>query len=234
MSAEYLLSIEASSAVCSMAACGPGGMASASAEQSGNHAGDLMALLEQVLGTAQLAPEDLTGIVYGCGPGSFTGVRIGVALAQGLAHAAELPMLPVSSLRNVAQQFFDATPDACEVEVAIDARMGEWYVGRCDRSANDLAIPVGAERLVDPEIWLANGDRQTPTIVTAKAIDDSHRAAAQARGSALRVVPMVPAANVALALARSAPEAEWHGPEAAAASYIRNKVAQTIAERESR
>ncbi|MEO0573887.1 MAG: tRNA (adenosine(37)-N6)-threonylcarbamoyltransferase complex dimerization subunit type 1 TsaB [Pseudomonadota bacterium] len=234
MSVRNLLCIDASSNVCSLAAQSASGVFSVSEDQAGSHASSLMALLDGILEDAQLSPEVLDGIVYGCGPGSFTGVRIGIALAQGLAHGAQIKMLPVSSLRNIAQQWFDKYPDDDVVDVAIDARMGEWYVSRCTRDARGIANTVGEEVLAEPGPWLSTRDAQTPVYVGIAALDDAQRQLAQVRKLRLTVGLAAPSARTALAIAQTADVADWHAAETAAASYVRDKVAQTIAERETR
>ncbi len=68
----------------------------------------------------------LDAIALGCGPGAFTGVRLGTGLAQGIALALDKPLLPISTLHVLAMR---ALPDAPRVLATIDARMGEVYAG---------------------------------------------------------------------------------------------------------
>ena len=93
------------------------------------HADRLLGMVEAVLADAQVRPSELAAVVFGRGPGSFTGIRIGVATAQGLAMAASCPLVPVSTLAAMAlgaRRRFGGSRFA----VALDARMGEVYWGR--------------------------------------------------------------------------------------------------------
>ncbi len=82
--------------------------------------------IEQLLAEAGVVLNELDGIVYGMGPGAFTGVRVSVGVAQGLAFGAVLPVVGVSSLLAVAQMAWQET-QAEKIVVCLDARMGEVY-----------------------------------------------------------------------------------------------------------
>ena len=81
----------------------------------------LLAEIDRLFTAAGAAPADLTGIVVGTGPGSFTGTRIGLAVARGLALSLDLPAAGVSTLDALAE----AAPAAFPV---VDARRGEVFV----------------------------------------------------------------------------------------------------------
>ena len=93
---------------------------------------------------------DLDALVFGRGPGAFTGVRIAASFAQGVAYARGLPVVPVSDLRAVAQAAMERH-NADSVLVAMDARMGEVYHGCFTRGADGLAAPAGDEGVAAPE-----------------------------------------------------------------------------------
>lgn len=92
------------------------------------HAQALLPMVDELLEEAQLSLAELHGIAYACGPGSFTGLRIGFSMAQGLAFGSGLPMIPVNSLQVLAhrarQHYHERAQGAL---VALDARMGELY-----------------------------------------------------------------------------------------------------------
>jgi tRNA threonylcarbamoyl adenosine modification protein YeaZ len=103
----------------------------------------LLADVDALLAEAGVTPADLTGIVVGTGPGSFTGTRIGLSVARGLALALELPVAGVSTLEALAA----AAPRAFPV---IDARRGEVFVlGPRAVRPEDLAVPQGGICLGD-------------------------------------------------------------------------------------
>jgi tRNA threonylcarbamoyl adenosine modification protein YeaZ len=93
-----------------------------------SHAKSILPLIDALLNEAQIPQSALTGLVYTQGPGSFTGVRIGVSVVQGLALALAVPTLGVSSLLALAWQGYQAT-GAVDVGAVIDARMGQVYWG---------------------------------------------------------------------------------------------------------
>jgi tRNA threonylcarbamoyladenosine biosynthesis protein TsaB len=86
------------------------------------HSQRILPLLRELLAEAQIEMIDLEGIAFGAGPGSFTGLRIGCGVAQGLAFGADLPVVGVSTLLALAQASGRQRVVAC-----LDARMGEVY-----------------------------------------------------------------------------------------------------------
>ena len=90
------------------------------------HTQRILPMVQDVLTSAQTTLSDIDVLAYGRGPGSFTGVRIGIGIAQGLALGADLPMVGISTLATMAQGAWRRT-GATRVLAAIDARMGEVY-----------------------------------------------------------------------------------------------------------
>jgi len=91
------------------------------------HAQQVLGMVEAVLAEAQVSLSMLDGIAASIGPGAFTGVRISVAVAQGLAFGAGLPVAPVSTLEALALQV--TRSGAAHALACLDARMGEVYWG---------------------------------------------------------------------------------------------------------
>jgi tRNA threonylcarbamoyladenosine biosynthesis protein TsaB len=105
---------------------------------------DLLVTVDRLCREATIAPTELDAIAIGAGPGSFTGLRIGMATAKGIAFAAGKPLWAVSSLAALALDAA-APPDAVIISV-LDARKGEVYVGCFD----GVARPLSEERVLAP------------------------------------------------------------------------------------
>jgi len=92
-----------------------------------SHSQQILPLLRELLDEAGVELSHLDGIAFGAGPGSFTGLRIGCGVAQGLAFAANLPVIAVSTLMALAQNIQPKNTAAERVIACLDARMGEVY-----------------------------------------------------------------------------------------------------------
>jgi tRNA threonylcarbamoyladenosine biosynthesis protein TsaB len=113
------------------------------------HSQQILPMIDTILCRNNMVPADLSGIAFGCGPGSFTGVRIAASTVQGLAFGANLPVVQVSTLAAMAQQVYSQT--GCEEQlVLIDARMKEVYMGHF-KVVDGLAIAQIKEVVATPE-----------------------------------------------------------------------------------
>ncbi len=122
-----LLAIDTSTEALSIALLTEQGTSERGLETARGQAEQILSLIDAVLGEAGVRLSQLDGIVAGVGPGSFTGVRISVAVAQGLAYGAGLPVVPVTSLEALAFPLIETGAD--RVIACLDARMGEIYWG---------------------------------------------------------------------------------------------------------
>jgi tRNA threonylcarbamoyladenosine biosynthesis protein TsaB len=114
------------------------------------HAGRLLLLVEEVLAAATADWAKVERIAVGVGPGSFTGLRLGIATARGLAQARDLPLVGVSSLAALA-----AGADAALA--VIDARRGEVFAAAPGRFGPVALKPEELAERIEPG-WLAVGD----------------------------------------------------------------------------
>jgi tRNA threonylcarbamoyladenosine biosynthesis protein TsaB len=143
------LSIESSAKAASVALTRENHLLAQYFQDSGlTHSRTLLQMVEDVLKNNGLAVRDLARIAVARGPGSFTGIRIGVAAAKGLAWGAQLPVRAVSTLRAAVSVFGDEGVVLCPV---MDARRGETYNalferrgGALTRLCPDRAIPAEA------------------------------------------------------------------------------------------
>jgi tRNA threonylcarbamoyladenosine biosynthesis protein TsaB len=183
----------------------------------------LLPLIQQLLAEAGLALADLDAIVFGRGPGSFTGLRTACSVAQGLAFGANVPLLPVDTLLAVAEEARHAF-GARQVVAVLDARMDQLYAANYDFEANG---PLGGDAeplLLSPEAldvpagWALAGN--------AFAAYGPRLAPASARHEVLpTATAMLRLAPALLAAGRTVPAAQaWP-------LYVRDKVAQTTEER---
>jgi tRNA threonylcarbamoyladenosine biosynthesis protein TsaB len=128
------------------------------------HATRLLPLAGDLLGQAGLGWDSLQRIAVGVGPGTFTGLRVGLATAHGLAQSLELELVGVSSLRTLAYRALAEEGSKRPVLAAIDARRGEAFVGGWSVEGQ-----LFAQRALSPEdlgpllhrghsSWLAVGD----------------------------------------------------------------------------
>lgn len=158
-----LLALDTTTEACSAALWASGALvAEERVIEPRGHTQRLLPMVESLLAKAGWALSQLDGIACTRGPGSFTGVRVGVSAAQGLAYAAELPVLPLSTLDVLAWQGRQLQPRFARWQVAMDARMGELY------TAGYCVTEAGLERLTD-EALLA------PQALTVWSEDDCGR-----------------------------------------------------------
>ncbi len=186
-----------------------------------SHSATLLPLIAATMREAGLAFAGLSGVAFGAGPGSFTGLRVACGVAQGLAFAHGLPVLPVGTLEALA---YSSAGE--RVLVALDARMGEVYFGRF---AGGLAVgPVGVYSpasvpLPETAGWLACGNG----LAAYPALRERLSTCVDAWMPAL----MPGAGAVARLAAPRLAGGEGGDPADAVPVYVRDKVAQTVAER---
>jgi tRNA threonylcarbamoyladenosine biosynthesis protein TsaB len=191
------------------------------------HSETLLPLVRQLMEEAGIAFPQLDAIAFGSGPGAFTGLRIACGLAQGLAIAAGVPLVPVGSLMALAD-----AGNAPRVLALLDARMGEVYAATFIRDAAGM-LSAATDAAVAPPVavaipagtgWVACGNAPAVYPLLAERL--------LAAGIAWPG-PATPAADAvarlaAKQLARGEPGID---PAVAAPLYVRDKVAQTVAER---
>ncbi len=260
-----LLALDAATEACSVAllcaptpgAPTPGAPPSAAQQIIGRfeepgrgHADRILALVEEVLQEAGIGLADLDAIACGIGPGGFTGVRIAVATAQGLAFGASLPVVPVTTLEALALPALappdDAPPapavagGAAWVLACLDARMNEvyWgcYVADGPRGVRALRPPAVSSAAALLEALRVNPMPRAPAF-PCRGVGRGFAAHPLLRTLAGLELP--PGADTALPDARDVARlgalrfaaGEGIDPAQLTPLYIRDKVAWTEAER---
>ncbi|MEZ0231535.1 MAG: tRNA (adenosine(37)-N6)-threonylcarbamoyltransferase complex dimerization subunit type 1 TsaB [Methylophilaceae bacterium] len=191
-----------------------------------SHSQHVLPLLRELLDEAKVALTDLDGIAFGAGPGSFTGLRIGCGIAQGLAFGANLPVVGIGTLMALAESAGSPKVIAC-----LDARMGEVYhaayiktsIGWQEEVAPGLYKP-GAVPAILGNDWAGVGSGW------ATFSDALHAAYA---GQLSDISPEIFPHAIAIAALALPDFSAGRGVSAAEAApvYIRNKVALKISER---
>ena len=218
-----LLGIETSARVGSVALTVDGRVAASEIANAREQTERLLAVVDELLTGAGLELAALDGIAFGRGPGSFTGLRVAAAVAQGLAAPSRVPLLPVSSLLCLAQRAWRSERVEHAV-VCVDAHMGEIYWGEFELR-NGMVRAAGPERLGAPS------DLATPVGSAWAAVGGgfaAHREGlAAVLAKAQRALPelepaaedLFPAAAEALAAGRAA------SPREALPVYLREHTA---------
>jgi tRNA threonylcarbamoyladenosine biosynthesis protein TsaB len=142
-----LLAFDTSTPCARVAVLSPEGNCLAAAEKvAARHSSNLLRLCDEVLRATSVNVSDLAAIACGAGPGSFTGLRVGLAVAKGLALADRIPLVLVSSLEALAVDLAAANGGGLLLP-CIDAGKGQVY-GRLYRVAGEAPTPIGVDELV--------------------------------------------------------------------------------------
>lgn len=220
-----LLAIETSTEACSVAVYVDGAVFARHELAPRRHTQLALPWAGELLAEAGLRKSQLDAIAVGRGPGAFTGVRLAIALVQGLALALDRPVLPVSTLAVLAMQ-----GRAERILAAIDARMGEVYLGEFLRDADGLVTATGEELICPPA--------QAPLPAAAvfgvgTGFGAENGALATRLGTTLAgfdASALPHAADLAKLAARAYARGEAVDAARIEPAYLRDKVALTLAE----
>lgn len=185
---------------------------------------------EELLAEAGIARSQLDAIALGRGPGAFTGVRLAIAIAQGIALALDRPLVPVSTLQVLALR---APAGADQVLSSIDARMGEVYAARQVRVDGQWQLQ-GEEIVCAPEaVILPEGSRWFGVGTGFGAADGllAARLADQLDGVDAQALPR--ASDLLTLAVPTFARGEGVAPERVEPAYLRNNVALTLVEQQA-
>ncbi len=227
-----ILAIDTATEFCSVALWRGADVVAAEEQVGQRHSERLLPMVDEVLSGAGVALRDCAAIAFGAGPGSFTGLRIACAVAQGLGFGVGRPLIAVGNLEALAWRAKQAAPEAVRVAVAIDARMQEAYWAIYDfdgTSPRAVAAPALTSAVELAPVLAAFGADTLVGDALAKfpqalaALDVARRLP----GLRADATAIVHCAVPALANGRSVPAAR------AAPLYVRDRVAMTIEQRQA-
>ncbi|WP_025342638.1 tRNA (adenosine(37)-N6)-threonylcarbamoyltransferase complex dimerization subunit type 1 TsaB [Mannheimia varigena] len=144
-----ILALDTATEACSVALLHNGKISTLDEISPRSHTQRILPMVDELLTQANIQIKDVNYLVFGRGPGSFTGVRVGVSVAQGLAMGANLPVVAVSNLKAMAEEAYQKL-GAEKVIALIDARMNEVYFAQFERNGEQWN-EVEAEQVCSPE-----------------------------------------------------------------------------------
>lgn len=154
-----LLAIETSSSACSVALSLNDEVYAAHVHAPMQQSLLVLSMIQELLKSKNIELNQLNAIAFGCGPGSFTGVRIATSVTQGLAYALNIPVIPISSLASLAQTVYQ-DHGWKKVLAAVDARIQEVYWAAYEVNDQGLMTLCGIEQVGKPtEIIAPSNDR---------------------------------------------------------------------------
>ncbi|TNH93982.1 tRNA (adenosine(37)-N6)-threonylcarbamoyltransferase complex dimerization subunit type 1 TsaB [Aeromonas sobria] len=219
-----ILAVDTATEACSAALLVGDTLFSRWEEAPRDHTRKILPMVQAVLEDAGISLSDLDAIAFGRGPGSFTGVRIGISVAQGLAFGVGVPLIGISTLAAMAQGAY-RLDGAEQVLTAIDARMNEVYFGRYELIDGRMQL-VGDEVVSDPAALVDARGKQAGPVTCVGTGFETYGETLSALADELAVSQVrFPAAEDMLPLARAA----WLAGEAvpveqATPVYLRDKV----------
>ena len=226
-----LLAFETSTEACSVALHVDGQVIERFEVAPRRHAELSLPWAQALLDEAGVAKSQLDAIAVGRGPGAFTGVRLAIALGQGLALALDRPLLAVSTLQALALR---APAAAGKVVAAIDARMGEVYAA-CFRRNGAALEPLDLEIVAAPgAVQLADAQGGWHAVGTGfSAADGALVARFGDRLMAVDATALPHAADVAALAVAAYARGDRTAPELVEPAYLRNNVALTLEEQQA-
>ncbi|MCF7742196.1 tRNA (adenosine(37)-N6)-threonylcarbamoyltransferase complex dimerization subunit type 1 TsaB [Aeromonas veronii] len=219
-----ILAVDTATEACSAALLVGDKLFSRWEEAPRDHTRKILPMVQAVLEDAGISLSDLDAIAFGRGPGSFTGVRIGISVAQGLAFGAGVPLIGISTLAAMAQGAY-RLDGAEQVLTAIDARMNEVYFGRYELIDGRMQL-VGDEVVSEPAALVDVRGKLTGPVTCVGTGFETYGETLSGLADELAVSQVrFPAAEDMLPLARAA----WLAGEAvpveqATPVYLRDKV----------
>lgn len=223
-----LLAFETATEACSVAVYSDGDVSERFELAPRRHAELSLPWAEQLLAEAGIAKSQLDAIAVGRGPGAFTGVRLAISIAQGIALALDRPVVPVSTLAALAMQ-----ANGERILAAIDARMGEIYFAAFERDGAGL-LALNQEVVARPDVAvIPDGGAWYGVGTGFAAVDGVLQRRFADRLAMVDAVALPHAADIARLAALAFARGELVAPERVEPAYLRDNVALTIVEQKA-
>lgn len=195
------------------------------------HGERLLEQLDRLLAQASAKKKDIELVVFGAGPGGFTGLRVACGMAQGLAWSLACPIVGVSNLEALAWHAMKkfSLPVGTRIATMNDARMNECYAAAFQVAEDRSLVRIAQEQLVKPDDMATWMQRHQVDGWTGSAYQVYRAARPQDRiywDAEMTAVDLVELGRKAYALGQTMT------PQQVAPLYVRNRVALTAAERQ--
>lgn len=214
-----LLAIDTSTERASVALINQGIITEKTHSSQRQHAQFLLSMIDELLVDSGVSLSQLDGIVFGRGPGSFTGLRITCSIAKGLAYAQDLPLMPASSLEAIASNALEE--QSLPVLAMIDARMNQVYWRYFSSSINNEEEQVSS--IQDIKI----GNDETFVLAGVGYEDYLDQIPLAIRTKMVSCNPIYPTARAMIQLALKG-KLSRVSPQEALPVYIRNQITQGV------
>ena len=167
-----ILGLETSTAVCSAGLYRDNEpVIERSLRESHIHSEKLLTLVHEVVREASIAMKDLDAIAISIGPGSFTGLRIGLSTAKGLAYSLGKPLVSIGTFDAIAEAAKKGQRGMSVLLIVVDAKKEEWYIGSFKSVPGQLVEPMKVDLLSTTEVLATIKASPSPLVLTDRVAE---------------------------------------------------------------
>jgi tRNA threonylcarbamoyladenosine biosynthesis protein TsaB len=219
-----VLGIETSTAVCSVGLANETGLSvERSLIESHIHSEKLLTLTQELCEGQRITLSELDGIAISLGPGSFTGLRIGLSTAKGLYYSLGKPLIAVPAFEAVAKAVFDSHPQCGRVVVCVDAKQGDYYFSAYEKNKEMFheVFPVQIGNLA-----AVHSTVSPKTVIATDRMDEIKNDPEQA-GVIENILPYCRGDVIAQIALKKLKEGAKHAPEDLEPMYLKDFIIRT-------